>query len=94
MSTSTSPTKRLKNSSGPRVVEPSGCSYGSKRGPIERFVSETQVPDFDLKIDLPNLDELIMQRRFIWWVTSPVVPRSSTHGQEIRIERSWAYPQI
>jgi len=29
-----------------------------QEGPIERFMPEIQVPDFDLKIDLPNLDEL------------------------------------
>ena len=65
-----------------------GMFLREQEGLIERFIPEIQVPDFDLKIDLPNLDELITQRRFIWWVTSPAIPRSSTRGQEIRIERS------
>ena len=30
-----------------------------QEGPIERFISDIQMPDFDLKVDLPNLDELI-----------------------------------
>jgi hypothetical protein len=36
-----------------------GMFQQEQEGPIERFTPEIQMLDFDLKIDLPNLDELI-----------------------------------